>query len=257
MTRMKRLNTPFPTIFCSILLLLLVACLFSKADQPLFLLLNNASEALPDTAWGFLTTLSDPIVAPLLVFSVFYRNQLFLRAFFIALVLALLSNYALKYGLGFERPPALLAPEAFNMIGPNPTSPSFPSGHTLAIFTLMGLVSAWYQKRAISITVFFAATVISFARISVGAHWPSDILFGAFVGCIVGWLAVEISSKFDRDIPESAVLSGYFIVLFAGIISLINKTPYAAGQWLSTAAALFAIAYALKSITELLHRQKG
>lgn len=254
---MKRFNSPFPTVTCAIFLILLIICLATKSDQTLFLQLNNASQMLPDYVWGFLTTLSDPIVAPLIIFSLFYQNQLFFRALFIGIVLALFSNYTLKYGFGFERPPVLLAPETFNLIGPSLASPSFPSGHTLTIFALMGLVSAWYQQRAISCAVFITATLISFARISVGAHWPSDVLFGALLGCIVGWLAVEISTRFSKDIPKGTVLTSYFIVLFAGIFSLISKTPYPSGQWLSTAAALFAIAYALRSITELLERQKG
>ena len=254
---MQRFNTPFPLIICSALGLLLAACLLSGTDEAIFLQLNKLSQTLPDYLWGFLTTLSDPIVAPLLVFSLFYRNPLFLRAFFIAIMLALVCNYSLKYGFGIERPTALLKPENYSAIGPVITSPSFPSGHTLTIFTLMALVSCWYLKRTISIFVFSLAAIISFSRISVGAHWPSDVLFGAVVGCFTGWLAVEINSRLDKAISVNILLSGYFIALFAGILSLVNKTPYTSGQWLSTAVALFTIAYALKSITELLHRQKG
>ena len=254
---MKRFNTPFPLISCSIFLLLLASCLVSRSDTTLFLQLNAASQALPDSVWGFLTTLSDPIVAPLLIFSLFHRNLLFLRAFFIAIILALISNYSLKYGFDIQRPPAILDPKTFSSMGPEIASPSFPSGHTLTIFTLMGLLSIWYQKRSISIIVLITAAVLSFARISVGAHWPSDVLAGAFLGCLLGWIAVEINSKLAKEIPEKLLLTMYFAALFAGITGLVNKTPYAAGQWLSTAVALFAIAYALKSITEILHRQKG
>ena len=254
---MQHFNTPFPTFMCLALLLLLVACLLSGIDTPLFLQLNKLSQLFPDYLWGFLTTLADPMVAPLLIFTLFHRNPLFLRAFFIAITLALLSNYSLKYGFGIERPAAVLESDRFKTIGPFIASPSFPSGHTLTIFSLMALVSSWYQKRSISTLALSLAAVISFSRISVGAHWPSDVLFGALVGCFVGWLAVELNSRLGKETPKKTMLTGYFIALFAGIISLITKTPYAAGQWLSTAVAMFTIAYALKSITELLHRQKG
>ena len=254
---MQRFNTPFPSLMCLALLLLLIACWLSGIDKALFLQLNNLSQLLPDYLWGFLTTLADPMVAPLLVFTLFHRNPLFLRAFFIAITLALLSNYSLKYGFGIERPTAILEPDTFNIIGPVIASPSFPSGHTLTIFTLMALVSSWYQKRSISALALILAAIISFSRISVGAHWPSDLLFGALVGCFLGWLAVEINSRLGKEVPEKIMLTTYFIALLTGIISLINKTPYPSGQWLSTAVAMFTIAYALKSITELLHRQKG
>lgn len=254
---MKPFNTPLPIVSCLLFSLLLAACLVSNVDEPLFLFLNNASLQLPDSFWGVLTTLSDPIVAPLLTFVLFYQKPLFLRAFFIAIAVAVACNYGLKYGFSVARPTDVLSTEVFRVIGPIVTSPSFPSGHTLTIFTLMGLVSAWYQKQTISIVLIAFAVAISFARISVGAHWPSDILFGALIGWLLGWLAVEIHSRLSVNIPEKLALTAYFIALFAGILSLLNKTPYPSGQWLSTAVALFAIAYALKSITELLHRQKG
>ena len=254
---MKKINTPFPFVFSLLIILLLMACLLSGSDKTLFLSLNQLSQVLPDSFWGFTTTLADPIVAPLLVFALFYRKQLFLRAFFIALFLALITNYSLKYGFGFARPTTLLEMGTFSLIGPIPSSPSFPSGHTLTVFSLMGLISAWHQNRSITIAVFSLAAFISFARISVGAHWPSDVLFGALLGGLIGWLAVEINSRLKEQLPEKLALAAYFIALFSGIYSLISKTPYPSGQWFSTAVALFCIAYALKSITELLHREKG
>lgn len=254
---MKRLNTPFPTVVFLLFLLFLSICLISNIDEALFLKLNHLSQVFPDNIWGFLMNLSNPIVASLLIFALFHRNQLFLRAFFLTLILALISNYTLKHGFGFERPSALLESEMFNMIGPMLTSPSFSSGHTLTLFSLVGLISSWYKNRSISFGVLLVATIISFASISVGAHWPSDVLLGALMGCLIGWLATEINTRLDQNITEGIALTGYFIALFAGIFSLITKTSYPSGQWLSTAVSMLAIAYALKSITELLHRQKG
>ena len=83
------------------------------------------------------------------------------------------------------------------------------------------------------------------------------MLFGALLGGVIGWLAVEINSRLNEEVPEKLALAGYFIALFSGIYCLINKTAYPSGQWLSTAVALFCIAYALRSITKLLHREKG
>ncbi|MGB1310724.1 MAG: phosphatase PAP2 family protein [Leucothrix sp.] len=254
---MPRFNTPFPFAACLTSLFLLAACLLSNVDTALFLQLNAASQLFPNAFWGLLTSLADPIIAPLLIFTLFYQNVLFLRAFFIALALALLVNYSLKYGFDIKRPTTLLDTNSFTIIGPIINSPSFPSGHTITIFTLMGLLSAWYQKRAVSLAVFTLAACISFTRISVGAHWPSDVLFGALIGCLIGWLAVEINSRLEAKSSTNLPLTGYFIALFVGIFSLITKTPYATAQWLSTAVSLFTIAYALKSITALLHRQKG
>ena len=254
---MKLFNTPFPIVAFTAFFILLALCLLVKADETLFLELNRGSQIIPGSIWGSLTTLSDPMTAPLLVFTMYYRNQLFLRAFFIALILAVIGNYSLKYGFGFERPPLILDHSLFNLIGPIPTSPSFPSGHTITLFSLIGLISVWYQKRTVSIAIIILASIISFSRISVGAHWPSDVLFGALIGCFIGWVALEVNTRLNQKIAPNLALAAYFITLFCGIFSLISKTPYPSGQWLSTAVAMFAIAYSLKAITELLHRQKG
>ena len=254
---MTRPPYPFPWLIGLLLLTLLMVVLATGLDNSLFIKLNQGSMVLGDSFWGFLTTLADPMVAPLLVFSLFHKNQLFLRAFFMTLFLALIVNYSLKYGFDAERPASVLKEGSFNLIGPVPLSPSFPSGHTLTIFSLMGLLSAWYQKHSVSYAVFAIASIISLSRISVGAHWPSDVIFGALLGWIIGWLAIRLNKAYSEIVDERIALTGYFIALFSGIVSVINKTPYEAGQWLSTAVAMFAIAYSLKSITELLHREKG
>ena len=241
----------------TVLAVLLAACLLGDWDHSLFIESNKLMQVLPESIWQFLTTLSGPLVAPLLVFTLFYKQPLFLRTLLIAVVLGMIANYGLKYGFSYPRPASVLAANDFFSSGPKMSSPSFPSGHTLTIFLLMSLVSQWLRDLRLTVILFTIASVLSLSRIAVGAHWPSDVLFGALLGWSLGWLAIQISAKFVDITHPNLTLGIYFIGLFAGIFALINKTPYPAGQWLSTAIALFTIAYSLRSITELLHRQKG
>ena len=46
-----------------------------------------------------------------------------------------------------ERPPAMLAPGTFHIIGPAFTSNSFPSGHTITAFAFAGALSLLRRRR--------------------------------------------------------------------------------------------------------------
>jgi len=72
--------------------------------------------------------------------------------------------------------------------------PSFPSGHASACFALSFIVYH-YNKKA-GIAFFFASFLISIARVFVGVHWPLDILGGAAVGILAGWIIIKISQRF-------------------------------------------------------------
>ncbi len=68
--------------------------------------------------------------------------------------------------------------------------PSFPSGHAAFFFALSYIVYS-YNKKA-GIFFFISAFLISFSRVFVGLHWPSDIITGALVGIFSAWLILKI-----------------------------------------------------------------
>lgn len=66
---------------------------------------------------------------------------------------------------------------------------SFPSGH--ALFFFAAATAVYCRNRLLGMIFFAAATLISLARIFVGVHWPSDILAGALLGILTGWLTCK------------------------------------------------------------------
>ncbi|HZU89271.1 MAG TPA: phosphatase PAP2 family protein, partial [Stellaceae bacterium] len=87
----------------------------------------------------------------------------------------------LKVMIGRTRPKLLFASHlyGFDGLALRPDHWSFPSGHTATIVALAAALT-WLWPRHV---LFYAliAVVVAISRIVVGAHYPSDVLAGAFI----------------------------------------------------------------------------
>ena len=62
------------------------------------------------------------------------------------------------------------------------SSPSFPSGHTAAAFSLATSLSIRYPKWYVIAPSAFWACSVGFSRMNEGVHYPSDVAAGAVIG---------------------------------------------------------------------------
>lgn len=60
---------------------------------------------------------------------------------------------------------------------------SMPSGHTAVSFA--GLVMIGMLAPRFKPLTWMLAILIGFSRVAYGAHWPTDVVFGAFIGMVV------------------------------------------------------------------------
>ena len=169
-------------------------------NHSLFLLINHAGAGgLRDTlaAWG--TTAGDHLYFPVwaalaLALALKRPNLLAPRAvlgFFVAYLINWMPVVILKHALDFPRPPLALGLQAVHVVGRTEYYHSFPSGHVAFAFAAMASLLPGSHWALRALLVVFAAWV-AWSRIAVGAHFPADVLGGAFIGLFSAWLATRV-----------------------------------------------------------------
>lgn len=183
-------------------------------DKPLFLVMRRFNCKL----WGLFDVAFDAkmwIIASFVLMCAFYgkkaaqsgikfrdyRNRFDFRLFFTDFFAKIKKSYAffvfcsvlsasviakaLKIIIGRARP---IFFEALDMTGFFPMSNewafnSMPSGHTVATFA--GLVMLGMLAPRIKPFTWTLAIIIGASRVAYGAHWPTDVILGAFIGMVV------------------------------------------------------------------------
>ncbi|MDD2901347.1 MAG: phosphatase PAP2 family protein [Syntrophales bacterium] len=95
---------------------------------------------------------------------------------------AIIIGDGLKFLLGRYRPVMLFEHDLYGLhfFATKWPELSTPSGHTVRAFSLLTALSL-LQRRAAVVFLSLAA-LIGVSRVMVTAHYPSDVLFGAFIG---------------------------------------------------------------------------
>ena len=78
-----------------------------------------------------------------------------------------------------------------------PSDYSFPSGHTASSFAAASIL---YRKlpKQFGIPVLILAILISFSRLYLGVHYPSDVLFGIISGVGISYMAEMAVNRFFK-----------------------------------------------------------
>ena len=85
--------------------------------------------------------------------------------------------------------------EEIKVLERTPTSRSFPSWHAYNVISQGFLLAYLLNSLLIAVLVVIFAVIVSFSRIQLGVHYPSDVIFGFLIGLIGFILAISILSS--------------------------------------------------------------
>jgi membrane-associated phospholipid phosphatase len=116
---------------------------------------------------------------------------------FCSVVLSLLTCGVLKVLIGRSRP------IMYDALGKTFFVPgtlehvfnSMPSGHTAVSFAGLVMIGMLFPK--IKWATWTLAILIGLSRIYVGAHWTSDVIFGAFIGIVCADVVKSVLKKIN------------------------------------------------------------
>ncbi|MCF2949570.1 phosphatase PAP2 family protein [Paraglaciecola aquimarina] len=230
-----------------LLFLVLVSSIAMNKDQyiasqlKVFIFGNQAFQFLPQYFWHNVTYLGDALIlVPLLSFICLFSVKAW-AAMFGSVPLAFFLSHAGKAFFAIPRPAAILEHDQFTIIGRTLAAhSSFPSGHTITIFTAMSALIFVYMKQnkhqsnlrnAVTAMLLFIAAITAISRVAVGAHWPADLLLGALLGGIAGLSGEYLSrhySKWWNWTVTKPIYLGYFILGFCALLLYLmasGETP--------------------------------
>lgn len=170
---------------------------FYSLDVSLFYLINHLSHSfILNIFFGIFTLVGYlGIIWFVIGFYIYFKEKKRGRGLLFSLataeLLSIFVEVVIKNMVGRLRPqfvlPGVLVPFDFYH------SFSFPSGHAVISFAAAYVLSKTLPKRK---WFFYSlAVIISFSRIYLGKHFPSDIVAGAIIGLGIGWCADKVKVK--------------------------------------------------------------
>lgn len=157
--------------------------------------LNAASTLLPGEVWQWLTALGDERLVLALALLIAWRAPRLFGALLLAALIASLYSRGLKLLVDAARPPAVLPPESFQLIGPGHRHASFPSGHSVTAAVFFGVLIAWARHWILRLLWLALALAAGASRVALGVHWPVDVLAGHAGGALAAWVGVWVARR--------------------------------------------------------------
>jgi Membrane-associated phospholipid phosphatase len=132
----------------------------------------------------------------LFLISIKKYRKISIMLLFSLLLSTILGEGILKHIIQRQRP--CFSVPAVQLLIPKPLTYSFPSGHTASAFAAAGVLAKYFRKYIVSI--YIVAILISFSRLYLYVHYPSDVLAGIILGLLCSKIAINIfdSNKYRK-----------------------------------------------------------
>jgi membrane-associated phospholipid phosphatase len=194
-------------------------------NESAFFYINEASKNLiSDGLAAHLTELGNGSVVGILALLLTIKYPDIAKRFLIITLMSGILIACFKQFFSDPRPAGVLAQTDFHIIGDVLKRYSFPSGHTTTAFAMAGFIMLTFASLPLRIFVLALAILAGVSRISVGAHWPEDILAGAPLGLMIAYAGSWLSTRpFSRKV---SYLAAAFLALAVLIGSLTAPADF-------------------------------
>jgi hypothetical protein len=138
----------------------------------------------------------------------------------------------------------VLPADSFNLLGPANRRLSFPSGHTVTAFVFFGVLA--YHFRRWRLPLLAAASTAGLSRVTVGVHWPIDVIAGAIIGLASAWAAVHLARRLRWGANPYVHFGIVGLGSVACVLLLADDSGYESSLWIRlpiAAAGIGAVAW--------------
>ncbi len=174
-------------------------------------------QLLPNEFWSIVTIFGDTRVALCVILFFSWHFPRLLQALFISSLIATFFTTLGKELLLIDRPPAIIHDEWLHVVGPFLLEKSFPSGHSTTAMTMCLLLLPTVTKKWQRAVIIGVAILVCLSRVACGVHWPEDVLAGASVGLISGWIGLYLANRLPLSWP---VIILVFLILLTNNFQL-------------------------------------
>lgn len=170
-------------------------------------LIQNMHNDILDNIMVFFTSLGNMGLIWLIITAILLINKKH-RKCGILLIISLVLSYAigiifLKNIIGRPRP--CWIDKSIDLLIKVPKDYSFPSGHTLISFVSAETIYLYNKK--FGIYSFILAILISFSRMYLFVHFPTDILAGIILGIAVAFISKIIYNSLEKNIKKDKIIN--------------------------------------------------
>ncbi|WP_235375360.1 phosphatase PAP2 family protein [Shewanella sp. cp20] len=197
-------------------LLLFLLCLHllvldTSNNLSLFRFFNGIAAYAPADLLLLITDLGNGVTLGVITLCCLVKRPELLLRVVIASVLSLIIVPLLKQTFDAPRPAVLL--ETLNIVGEIRLKHSFPSGHTATAFLFAGTLFFAFRQTQIKCLAIGFASLVGLSRIVVGAHWPQDVIMGAFVGLFCAYAAAHCPLVKLSQLHKALIMAFLWLVL--------------------------------------------
>jgi membrane-associated phospholipid phosphatase len=234
-------------------LLALLFVILTGTNQALFMNINSLSKYTGSFIWSNLTFLGDALPAVVVMLLLIRKMPEAVWSGIVATTIATIIVNVIKSCFNLPRPPAVIASDMINIIGPAISSHSFPSGHTVTIFTLAGIIILYFRSLSLRIVIVILAILVGVSRMVVGVHWPSDVFTGAVIGILCATAGVYIVTRLGWKRNKNAqLILGGLLILTTMYLLLIYNCGYAQAVYFQRFFALIVLLAGIREYYMLL-----